>query len=156
MSDSRTKKCPQCQNEMGISVKVGVEIDFCTPCSVVWLDRGELNHICDRSSVVTQAMKQLMGSAAKKSSYSCPTCFDKKLSTATVVGASLSVCQGCQGLLLNAATLRWFRKKALAKQHEHDRNTPHLPKGGSDLVGVPFLETLATFTFDVLASFLIH
>ena len=130
---------------MGISIKQGVEIDICTPCSAVWLDRGELNHICDNSSVVSQAMKQLLGSVTKTTSLSCPTCNDKNLSSATVVGASLSVCVGCQGLFLKAATLRWLREKALTKQREYDRHTPR--KSSEEVAGN------GSTIFDVLAGF---
>jgi len=62
---------------------------------------------------------------------------------------------GCQGLLLNAATLRWLRERALAKQREYDRHTPHIPSKKNKLTGVSLLETLATFTVDVLSSLLI-
>ncbi len=139
------KKCPQCHCEMDISVKQGVEIDICVPCSVVWLDRGELNHICDSSSVVSQAMKQLLGSVTKTTMLSCPTCNDKKLSSATVVGASLSVCVDCQGILLKAATLRWFREKALTQQREYDRHTPRMPSKDNASTGSTIVDVLAGF-----------
>ena len=80
MGDLRTKKCPQCHCKMDISDKQGVEIDFCTPCSVVWLDRGELAHVCDNSAFVSRAMKQLLDSVTRTTSLSCPTCNDTKLS----------------------------------------------------------------------------
>jgi len=130
---------------MKVSVKLGVEIDFCTPCSVVWLDRGELAHVCDNSEVVSQAMKQLLDSITKSTSLSCPTCNENNLSSATVVGASLSVCVDCQGLLLKAATLRWFREKALTKQREYDRHTPRMPSKESDSNGTTIIDVLAGF-----------
>ncbi len=33
----------------------GVEIDYCPKCRGVWLDRGELDKIIERSAVVSQA-----------------------------------------------------------------------------------------------------
>lgn len=125
MGDSRTKKCPQCHCEMDISVKQGVEIDVCAPCSAVWLDRGELAHVCDNSAFVTRAMKQLTDSVTRTTSLSCPTCDEKKLSSASVVGTNLSVCVECEGILLKAATLRWFReRKQQAEQRKRDSNAP--------------------------------
>ncbi len=127
---------------MKVETKLGVEIDVCVPCSVVWLDRGELEHICDSSAMVSQAMRQLLDSITKTTSLSCPTCVDKKLSSATVVGASLSVCVGCQGLFLNAATLRWLRERALVKQREYDRHTPHMPSKENVQDGITTLDVV--------------
>jgi len=135
MSDSRSKKCPHCSSVMKVETKLGVAIDVCVPCSVVWLDCGELEHICDSSAMVSQAMRQLLDSVTKTTSLSCPTCNDKNLSSATVVGASLSVCVGCQGLY-------WFRKKAIAKQREHDRNTPRMPSKENAQDGITTLDVV--------------
>jgi Zn-finger nucleic acid-binding protein len=43
-------KCPVDNSELTISDRQGVEIDFCPQCRGVWLDRGELDKIIDRSS----------------------------------------------------------------------------------------------------------
>jgi len=152
MGDSRTKKCPQCHCEMDISVKQGVEIDFCTPCSIVWLDRGELAHVCDNSAFVSSAMNQLVDSVTRTTSLSCLTCNDKKLSSASVVGTNLSVCVECQGILLKAATLRWFReRKQQAKQRRRDRNAP---SEENDQSGFSIIEIL--YTIAEIAVSLIH
>ena len=44
--------CPACMVELGIAERQGVEIDYCPKCRGVWLDRGELDKIIDRSSAV--------------------------------------------------------------------------------------------------------
>ena len=45
-------KCPTCQEvDLVISERQGVEIDYCPDCRGVWLDRGELDKIIDRSAV---------------------------------------------------------------------------------------------------------
>ncbi len=41
--------CPSCNSELRISKKEGVEIDVCPSCRGVWLDRGELEKILERS-----------------------------------------------------------------------------------------------------------
>ena len=38
-------KCPNCSDEMILSDKNGVEIDYCPRCKGVWLDRGELEKL---------------------------------------------------------------------------------------------------------------
>jgi Zn-finger nucleic acid-binding protein len=43
-------KCPVDNADLTISDRQGVEIDFCPQCRGVWLDRGELDKIIDRSS----------------------------------------------------------------------------------------------------------
>lgn len=42
--------CPVCQNtKLLMSDRKGIEIDYCPDCRGVWLDRGELDKIIDRS-----------------------------------------------------------------------------------------------------------
>lgn len=41
--------CPIDQTELVISERQGVEIDYCPKCRGVWLDRGELDKVIDRS-----------------------------------------------------------------------------------------------------------
>ena len=43
-------KCPSCENvTLTMSERQGIEIDYCPECRGVWLDRGELDKIIDRS-----------------------------------------------------------------------------------------------------------
>lgn len=39
--------CPNCNVPLVMSVKQGVEIDYCPQCRGIWLDRGELNKIIE-------------------------------------------------------------------------------------------------------------
>ena len=41
--------CPVCRVPLSMSERQGVEIDFCPQCRGVWLDRGELDKIIERS-----------------------------------------------------------------------------------------------------------
>lgn len=44
-------KCPVCTDvDLAMSDRQGIEIDYCTKCRGVWLDRGELDKIIERSS----------------------------------------------------------------------------------------------------------
>ncbi|MBC6937205.1 MAG: hypothetical protein DWB42_15395 [Chloroflexi bacterium] len=45
-------QCPVCDVELKISERQGVEIDYCPKCRGVWLDRGELDKIIERSAAV--------------------------------------------------------------------------------------------------------
>jgi Zn-finger nucleic acid-binding protein len=43
-------KCPVCNDvDLTMSERQGVEIDYCSRCRGVWLDRGELDKIIERS-----------------------------------------------------------------------------------------------------------
>ncbi len=42
--------CPVDNTELKMSDRGGVEIDYCPQCRGVWLDRGELDKIIDRSA----------------------------------------------------------------------------------------------------------
>jgi Zn-finger nucleic acid-binding protein len=41
--------CPVCKVPLAMSDRQGVEIDYCPQCRGVWLDRGELDKIIERS-----------------------------------------------------------------------------------------------------------
>lgn len=44
-------KCPVCNTvDLVMSGRQGVEIDYCPQCRGVWLDRGELDKIIERSA----------------------------------------------------------------------------------------------------------
>lgn len=43
-------KCPVCGVELMMTNRQGVEIDYCPQCRGVWLDRGELDKIIERSA----------------------------------------------------------------------------------------------------------
>jgi uncharacterized protein len=41
--------CPVCNIALVMSERQGIEIDYCPTCRGVWLDRGELDKIIERS-----------------------------------------------------------------------------------------------------------
>lgn len=42
--------CPLCSIDLVMSERDGIEIDYCRKCRGVWLDRGELDKILERSA----------------------------------------------------------------------------------------------------------
>ena len=43
--------CPVCSNvELKLAERQGVEIDYCPQCRGIWLDRGELDKLIERSA----------------------------------------------------------------------------------------------------------
>lgn len=54
-------KCPTCKEpDLVMSERQGVEIDYCPKCRGVWLDRGELDKIIEKSVQQPQNMPQNM------------------------------------------------------------------------------------------------
>jgi Zn-finger nucleic acid-binding protein len=49
-------KCPNCTDTaLVMSDRQGVEIDYCPQCRGVWLDRGELDKLIERSAAMSPA-----------------------------------------------------------------------------------------------------
>lgn len=53
-------KCPSCKDfNLAISDRQGIEIDYCPECRGIWLDRGELDKIIERSDVSPAQQKYI-------------------------------------------------------------------------------------------------
>lgn len=50
MTSAAGMPCPLCRVPLAMSDRQGIEIDYCPQCRGVWLDRGELDKIIERSS----------------------------------------------------------------------------------------------------------
>src|SRR5687768_15471359 len=67
--------CPNCRVDLVMSERQGVEIDYCPQCRGVWLDRGELDKILERSAAELAAAtraQQPQASAPQASSPQAP------------------------------------------------------------------------------------
>ena len=102
--------CPVCKDSAMITLELDeVEIDYCTVCSGIWLDAGELEILLgepQKAGKLLQSFKVDTDSAEK--SRKCPIC-DKKMQK-IVVGSSnpkllIDKCSGGDGL--------WFDKGEL-------------------------------------------
>jgi Zn-finger nucleic acid-binding protein len=51
MTTAAGMPCPICRVPLVMSERQGVEIDYCPQCRGVWLDRGELDKILERSAM---------------------------------------------------------------------------------------------------------
>ncbi|MGV8841088.1 MAG: TFIIB-type zinc ribbon-containing protein [Bauldia sp.] len=50
--------CPVCRVTLTMAERQGIEIDYCPNCRGVWLDRGELDKIIERSAPATPQPQQ--------------------------------------------------------------------------------------------------
>ena len=46
-------KCPNCEETLVMTERQGVEIDYCPKCRGVWLDKGELDKIIEKSNATS-------------------------------------------------------------------------------------------------------
>ena len=46
----KSMSCPVCDVALTMSERQGIEIDYCPQCRGIWLDRGELDKIIERST----------------------------------------------------------------------------------------------------------
>ena len=51
-------KCPNCNTSLVMSDRQGIEINYCPDCRGVWLDRGELDKIIERSNQEIESVKK--------------------------------------------------------------------------------------------------
>ncbi len=49
--------CPVCKVDLLLSEKQGIEIDYCPKCRGIWLDRGELDKIVEKSADVENSYR---------------------------------------------------------------------------------------------------
>lgn len=68
-------KCPNCEIPLMMTERKGIEIDFCTQCRGIWLDRGELDKIIDIS---TQELNEATPEPISLKSEYRPAKSDKK------------------------------------------------------------------------------
>lgn len=63
-SEVAAMQCPVCRAPLAMSERSGIEIDYCPQCRGVWLDRGELDKIIERSGPAEGAAPQAAAQAA--------------------------------------------------------------------------------------------
>ncbi len=61
--------CPSCRVDLVMSERQGIEIDYCPKCRGVWLDRGELDKIVERSQGQSREQGTPNRAYAQTSSY---------------------------------------------------------------------------------------
>lgn len=69
-------KCPIDGTTLVITDRSGVEIDYCPQCRGVWLDRGELDKILDRSAA--QAPPPVQSQAPRQDEYNQQSGYKRK------------------------------------------------------------------------------
>ena len=63
-------RCPTDDTPLAISDRQGIEIDYCPECRGVWLDRGELDKLIERSTATSHDDARHRDRPTKKSKKS--------------------------------------------------------------------------------------
>lgn len=68
-------KCPVCPNtDLLMTERSGIEIDYCPQCRGVWLDRGELDKIIERS---VAELAQVTSAPMTQAPHTAPPQYDR-------------------------------------------------------------------------------
>ena len=59
-------KCPNCSTALVMADRQGIEIDYCPDCRGVWLDRGELDKIIERTATATPSAPSAPSSSKRR------------------------------------------------------------------------------------------
>ena len=53
-------KCPSCtDSELSMTDRQGIEIDYCPNCRGIWLDRGELDKLLEKTRASEEAPREM-------------------------------------------------------------------------------------------------
>ena len=67
-------KCPVCQEpDLIMADRQGIEIDYCPKCRGVWLDRGELDKLIERSAAQFSSERLSSEPSRERESYRHPS-----------------------------------------------------------------------------------
>lgn len=58
--------CPSCKIPLVMSERQGIEIDYCPQCRGIWLDRGELDKLIEKSNAAENQQEFSAGSSQQQ------------------------------------------------------------------------------------------
>ncbi len=102
--------CPNCNSQMIVLELNQIEIDYCTSCESIWLDKGEIELLLSESAnrgVKFSVIKHEILSREKK--LKCPMC-SKKMNNVKIAEAVEVIIDRCK-----ADEGYWFNKGELQK-----------------------------------------
>lgn len=71
-------KCPIDNTDLAMSDRQGIEIDYCPQCRGVWLDRGELDKIIERSELASESNSTENSSPSREHDYRRDDRYDER------------------------------------------------------------------------------
>lgn len=100
--------CPACSNNLVENTYGGVAIDECWHCKGIWLDKGELEQLADKTHFLPDRLRRPQNVPTRElrpeGTRPCPRC-GHTLQSQLVKGVRLDMCSDCQGLWLDQGEL---------------------------------------------------
>ena len=105
--------CPACKNPMVILELNQVEIDYCTVCKGIWLDRGELDLIFSSADKKEIAKSFSIKNEVDEIKRRCPNC-KKKMNKVEFesTGIIIDKCTDDHGIWFDSGELKSILKSA--------------------------------------------
>ncbi len=117
--------CPTCKSDMIVVEHDNVELDYCTDCSGVWFDAGEMNLMfqsidIDGGGYLIKDMLNTPETESSEKKRKCPICTSKmkKISTGKQGRILVDVCPQGDGLWFDGRELTQLLKQFSAKEDE--------------------------------------
>lgn len=117
--------CPTCKSDMIVIEHDNVELDYCTDCSGVWFDAGEMNLLfqsidVDGGGYFIKDMLNTPETESSEKKRKCPICGSKmkKISTGKRGRILVDVCPQGDGLWFDGGELTQLLKQLSAKEDE--------------------------------------
>ncbi len=106
-------KCPNCQflfRKMEVQGHSGIfNLDFCTGCTGVWFDGGELEELYANNRRMPVKLcnlaRALEDDEITERTNLCPRCSDLFLTKKNIYGIEASVCKNCEGVFIMSNNL---------------------------------------------------
>jgi Zn-finger nucleic acid-binding protein len=70
--------CPSCKIPLVMSERQGIEIDYCPQCRGIWLDRGELDKLIEKSNAAENQQDFNAGSPQHQQQQQPPSSYDQQ------------------------------------------------------------------------------
>jgi len=70
--------CPSCKIPLVMSERQGIEIDYCPQCRGIWLDRGELDKLIEKSIAAENQQDFNAGSPQHQQQQQPPSSYDQQ------------------------------------------------------------------------------
>lgn len=69
--------CPSCKIPLVMSERQGIEIDYCPQCRGIWLDRGELDKLIEKS-IAAENQQDFNAGSPQQQQQQPPSSYDQQ------------------------------------------------------------------------------
>ncbi len=115
-------ECPACKGVVAVVEYERIELDYCTNCSGIWFDAGELELLAERLSLDGEAVSlpDIMGlpeATVREKTRRCPVCRRKmkKVQAGSDPVVLLDVCPGQDGIWFDSGEVSQLLRQLRSK-----------------------------------------